>query len=979
MASSRILASRKLKGIIFIFGIALIMGVWSGLFLFLRAERNHIEMHAYKDTATYARMFAEHSVRTLRGLDQIALFLKYQAEKEGLHLDVRRYLEEGRFEGQPFVLISLVDEKGNLISGSQTPAQPVNIADRDHFAVHRYQDSGLLHISKPVLGRTTGKWSIVLTRRINRADGSFGGVAAVSTDPYYFARFYQSMSLGPKSVIALVGRDGMARVRQVDEFTEVGREFRHAVVMEQLLQGDSGSFFTDRTLDGVNRYFSYVALTEYPLFVTVGVSEELAFAGLNQLLPYYYGAAVALSLIIVLFLGMIWSGLEERRNTEVQQILKEIANASVVCRSHGDLFAAVQRLVEKNLPADHFQINLLDEVSGELILAYRGSGAALLPDRRPLDKGLTEYTLCSNEPVLLKPSEIESLRESGEYTLGRDQKIHIAQYLGAPLVNSRQQTLGVISIHTLDMKRTFDQEDREIFALIASQLTQGMERIETEEDLRRTGSYLHKLIEYASEPIVVWNSEQVITHFNRAFEKLSGYCAEEVIGLLVSTFWRERGRADLMEQIQKIQEGAQLESVEISFHRKTGEEVVAIWNSANIYEADGTTLTGVIVQGTDITERVRRANELRQDLELATRVQRALLRRQEPSPFVEIETIFEPVGYVGGDLYFLDWRSDGMLLRGFLIDVMGHGLATALHTASLHALLREANEQDRPLSEMMRWLNQRAKEYFDPGTFAGAIGFELDLDTRRLRWCCAGIPRFFLSTKIRRGKVDCPGMFLGILREETFDLHECEIAAGDSVYFLTDGLSDMLMEQKELPLADFSAMVRLLRENLKIPLRRDDASAICLHLRKLPEPVNLQQGWPRLIRLKGYGDYLRYKEEFTRILHEITGKPHSLQEVAINEALANALECRDGQARNQNALVKLNRFGDHFVVRVKTSRIGFAGNAMLRRLCSQPEAMFSFGEDASMGRGIPLMLSIADKMTYNHDGTEVLLAWKIKK
>ena len=50
---------------------------------------------------------------------------------------------------------------------------------------------------------------------------------------------------------------------------------------------------------------------------------------------------------------------------------------------------------------------------------------------------------------------------------------------------------------------------------------------------------------------------------------------------------------------------------------------------------------------------------------------------------------------------------------------------------------------------------------------------------------------------------------------------------------------------------------------------------------------------------------------------------------------------------------------------------------MLRRLRSQPEEMFAFGEDASMGRGIPLMICLTDKMTYNSEGTELLLAWKL--
>ena len=132
----------------------------------------------------------------------------------------------------------------------------------------------------------------------------------------------------------------------------------------------------------------------------------------------------------------------------------------------------------------------------------------------------------------------------------------------------------------------------------------------------------------------------------------------------------------------------------------------------------------------------------------------------------------------------------------------------------------------------------------------------------------------------------------------------------------------------------------------------------------------MSEHWPKHLKLNGFDDYRRLKGEVAKVIAEVTGSPHSLQEVAVNEAIANALECRDGKARSQKASLKFNRFGN---------RIGFAGNAMLRRLRANPDDLFSFGEDASMGRGIPMMLSMSHWMTYNHDGTELLLAWKIRE
>ncbi len=379
----------------------------------------------------------------------------------------------------------------------------------------------------------------------------------------------------------------------------------------------------------------------------------------------------------------------------------------------------------------------------------------------------------------------------------------------------------------------------------------------------------------------------------------------------------------------------------------------------------------------DVSDEVRREKEIHRDAQLATRVQNALLTKIRQTPYLDIQTVYKPFSYVGGDLYFMDWRYHGQVLRGYIADATGHGLGTALHTSSMHVLLREVNEMDLPLAEQMRWLNRRAGQYFDEGTFAGVLAFEIDLQVRQLRWVCAGIPEIWLSTRQHRGVVAKPGMFLGISNVETFDMHEAALESGDSCYFLTDGLADLLTHRQDAPLEDHSAMVAFLEELAKDTSCRDDATAICIQVRSLPATVMCQEGWPKVLYLNGYGDYQRMKGEIAAILAEVTGLPHSIQEIAVNEAIANALECRDGVSRQNRAKVRFNRIGCRLVVRVQTSRMGFAGNALLKRLRAKPEELFSFGEDEGMGRGIPIMLSTTDQMIYNDDGTELLMAWRL--
>lgn len=379
----------------------------------------------------------------------------------------------------------------------------------------------------------------------------------------------------------------------------------------------------------------------------------------------------------------------------------------------------------------------------------------------------------------------------------------------------------------------------------------------------------------------------------------------------------------------------------------------------------------------DVSEEVRREDQIKRDAHMATRVQMALLANPKASEQIDVSILYHPLTYVGGDLYFLDWRYRGQVLRGFLVDACGHGLGTSLHTAALHVLLREVNELDLPLVETMRWLNRRTCEYFEDSSFAGALAFELDIQTGELRWSCAGIPEFWVSTTAYQGRIAKQGLFLSIRENEFFEMHTMQFSAGDSFYFMTDGLSDIVGKNEIVPLESFSQMVQMLKSLAQSGECRDDATALCINVKALLSVTPCRKSWPYIIHFISYGDYQRLKREVADIIAEVTGQQHSMQEVAVNEAIVNALECRDGYPRQHKAQVRFNKRGRLFTVRVRTSRISFAGNAILRRLRSHPEDMFSFGEDASMGRGLPIMLSLSHRMIYNSEGTELLLVWKL--
>ncbi len=193
-------------------------------------------------------------------------------------------------------------------------------------------------------------------------------------------------------------------------------------------------------------------------------------------------------------------------------------------------------------------------------------------------------------------------------------------------------------------------EERTRDLMTASQKLQDeiSERRVMEEALRETRNYLENLIDYANAPIICWDKGFVITRFNRAFERMTGYATSEVIGKELRVLFPERSTEESLTKIRNTLAGEHWEVVEIPIQRKDGTERIALWNSANIYAADGKTLVATIAQGQDITDR-KRAEEALKEYS-AHLVQMVEERTRSLADAHRLATIGETAGMVGHDI-----------------------------------------------------------------------------------------------------------------------------------------------------------------------------------------------------------------------------------------------------------------------------------------------------------------------------------------
>lgn len=299
--------------------IVLIVVIVAGITVRIRSDYKTAVDQIEQSNANLARAFEEHTIRTLKSADQTVQFLKFQFEKYGEKIDIRNFVSEGVIIPTLFAQIGIINEEGILILSSVPDFKRIDLSDREHFRVHKEKarDDGTLFVSKPVLGRASGKWSLQMTRRLNKPDGSFGGIVVVSLDPFYFSNFYGTVELGKRGVVTLVGYDGFVRARHAsgEGGAGLGADLRDSILFTQKGHERVGNFVARSRVDQELRFASFRRLTDYPLIVLVGTSEVESLVGYRERRNEAIGFAVVVSLVIIAWAVMLISAMRRQQQT----------------------------------------------------------------------------------------------------------------------------------------------------------------------------------------------------------------------------------------------------------------------------------------------------------------------------------------------------------------------------------------------------------------------------------------------------------------------------------------------------------------------------------------------------------------------------------------------------------------------------------------------------------------------------------------
>ncbi len=334
--------------------------------------------------------------------------------------------------------------------------------------------------------------------------------------------------------------------------------------------------------------------------------------------------------------------------------------------------------------------------------------------------------------------------------------------------------------------------------------------------------YSYWIFDMLNDPLLLLDESGMILFMNEKARKFYGHSLEEAQQLHIAEL--DLNITVAAKYLHTIRQSGDEGYIFLSTHKKKNNELVPIQIHARDIRIHSKSIFALVIKDISLER------QLKQEFEVASRIQKNMLPANYKSPLVEIRSIYRPYNYVSGDFFDFQWENS-QILNGYLLDIMGHGLATSLIMSALRVLLSQAFTKQLPLNEKLAWFNQQAIPFLAEDSFAALICFSLDFDKQELTYSMAGINHFLAITQGQTCVIKKPGIFAGLDKKADFECHTMPFGSGDVFYFMTDGLFELLPTPAKFCPSSYAESYRWLFRAARSPNRRDDVSALCLHIK----------------------------------------------------------------------------------------------------------------------------------------------------
>jgi len=383
--------------------------------------------------------------------------------------------------------LRILDKDGYLRFGRDIQQdKPVDASDRPYYLQARDNPSTNLIVFGPVQSRVSGKWVMVLARRLNAADGGFAGVVYASLATAQFEKTFSSIKLGPHGAATLRTTD-LALVHRVpDTKNAIGSK----EVSKQLAQAiqespEGGQYLAKTAIDGIERSNAYRRLQRYPFYVIVGLS-TYDYLGGWQMNAALVAFLAGLTILLTCFAGWRTYRAQSYAESSLQQ--ERELKVAIVESSEDAIVAKSPEGVVTSWNA-----------GAEAIFGYTAKEMVGQPTQQLYPSVLADAAADSQSRLrsdaTVQHLESTQMRKDGE-------RIYISSTI-SPLRNENGKVVGE--------------------AIISRDITK---RKKDETQLRLAAS----VFTHAHEGIVITDADVRIVDANSMYEQITGFSREELVG-----------------------------------------------------------------------------------------------------------------------------------------------------------------------------------------------------------------------------------------------------------------------------------------------------------------------------------------------------------------------------------------------------------------------------------------------------------------
>jgi diguanylate cyclase (GGDEF)-like protein len=285
-------------------GLVLIAASWFVVGFVSSVEREKAVDEAVKQSDSLVRLFEHNTEDILGRFDRTLLLLRKSFEDDPAHFDLRKWAGQAALISEEAFQLALIGPDGFQIATTlNTGGKPLYVGDRPHIQEQMHAEDDHLVISEPVIGRSSGRLSLQLLRRLRNPDGSLAGVLLLSIDPNFIERFYRAVELGTAGGLSIRNQNGVIIAAQGFAENIVGRKLAREGLSPALAKSAAGHFWGSGNIDGVLRLVSYRISDKFPLTFTVGLSEESILSEYRQHRTAYIVVASVVTLIVLIASG----------------------------------------------------------------------------------------------------------------------------------------------------------------------------------------------------------------------------------------------------------------------------------------------------------------------------------------------------------------------------------------------------------------------------------------------------------------------------------------------------------------------------------------------------------------------------------------------------------------------------------------------------------------------------------------------------